>query len=384
MKSSDGGKTCAMLLCAGTGSRTKLAYNKILHYIGKKTVLELTLDAFEKSDASDLLLVINPSDEVAIRELAAPYKNVRFTHGGNTRTESVRRGLEAIGESEFVAIHDGARPFVSPALINATIESAKKYGSGIAAVRSTDTVKEAENGTFIKSLSREKLWNVQTPQTFSLEQIKKAYNDINGDYTDDSEVYSLAGFSPKIVEGEYGNVKITTESDLYGFMPSTARIGTGFDVHELVTGRPLVLGGITVPHNKGLSGHSDADALAHAIMDALLSAAGLQDIGVLFPDTDKSTEGISSMLLLERVNEKIRAAGYEVGNISSVIMAQKPKLATHIQSMRQNLANELKIELSKINISATTTEHLGIIGEEKGIAASAVCILTRSKHESGK
>ncbi len=384
MKSSDGGKTCAMLLCAGTGSRTKLAYNKILHYIGKKTVLELTLDAFEKSDASDLLLVINPSDEVAIRELAAPYKNVRFTHGGNTRTESVRRGLEAIGESEFVAIHDGARPFVSPALINATIESAKKYGSGIAAVRSTDTVKEAENGTFIKSLSREKLWNVQTPQTFSLAQIKKAYNDINGDYTDDSEVYSLAGFSPKIVEGEYGNVKITTESDLYGFMPSTARIGTGFDVHELVTGRPLVLGGITVPHNKGLSGHSDADALAHAIMDALLSAAGLQDIGVLFPDTDKSTEGISSMLLLERVNEKIRAAGYEVGNISSVIMAQKPKLATHIQSMRQNLANELKIELSKINISATTTEHLGIIGEEKGIAASAVCILTRSKHESGK
>ena len=309
---------------------------------------------------------------------------MRFTHGGNTRTESVRRGLEAIGESEFVAIHDGARPFVSPALINATIESAKKYGSGIAAVRSTDTVKEAENGTFIKSLSREKLWNVQTPQTFSLAQIKKAYNDINGDYTDDSEVYSLAGFSPKIVEGEYGNVKITTESDLYGFMPSTARIGTGFDVHELVMGRPLVLGGITVPHNKGLSGHSDADALAHAIMDALLSAAGLQDIGVLFPDTDKSTEGISSMLLLERVNEKIRAAGYEVGNISSVIMAQKPKLATHIQSMRQNLANELKIELSKINISATTTEHLGIIGEEKGIAASAVCILTRSKHESGK
>ncbi len=383
MKSCDGVRTCAMLLCAGTGSRTKLAYNKILHYIGKKTVLELTLEAFAQSDASDLLLVINPADEAAIKELSAPYENVRLTYGGKTRTESVRNGLKAASDCDVVAIHDGARPFVSPSLINATIESAIKHGSGIAAVRSTDTVKEAENGNLKKSIPREKLWNVQTPQTFLFEQIKKAYNDVDGDYTDDSEVYSLAGFTPKIVEGEYGNIKITTESDLFGFMPEKARIGTGFDVHELVEGRPLVLGGTVIPHEKGLLGHSDADVLAHAVMDALLSAAGLPDIGVLFPDTDKATEGISSMVLLERVAEKIKTAGYALGNISAVLMAQKPKLAPHIQTMRQNLSNKLRADVTQINVSATTTEHLGIIGEEKGIAASAVCMLIRSESESG-
>lgn len=374
MKSFNGG-ICAVVLCAGRGERTGLGYNKILHYVGKKTVLELTLDAFTESMADNVILVVNPADRTDIHELAANYKNVRSVDGGDTRTESVRRGLAAAEGADIVCIHDCARPYVSPALINATIESARKFGSGIAAVKTTDTIKKADGLDITESVPRENLWNMQTPQTFEYNRIREAYKKISGNYTDDSEVYALAGFTPKIVEGEYSNVKITTQSDLFKSAPARTRIGTGFDVHEFTEGRPLILGGVTIPHKKGLKGHSDADVLIHAIADALLSAAGLPDIGVLFPDTDPDTEGICSLILLKDVMSRLNAGGFRIASVSAVIMAQKPKLSGHIAAMRQTLADAVDIDVRQINISATTTEHLGIIGEEKGIAASAVCLI---------
>ncbi|MDE6398495.1 MAG: 2-C-methyl-D-erythritol 4-phosphate cytidylyltransferase, partial [Clostridiales bacterium] len=276
MKSSDGTPDiCALILCAGTGTRTGLPYNKILYTLGKKPILQTTLDAFAQSCVTRIVLAVQPCDEQAVRELAAPYKNVTIATGGNTRTQSVRNGLRAAKGCDIVAIHDGARPFVTPALINATVQSAQAYGSGIAAVPAVDTIKEAHDGAITKSLPREDLWCMQTPQTFSYLLICQAYEQIAGDYTDDAEVFLRAGHIPRIVRGEYDNTKVTTPSDLLRGSPAHTKIGTGFDVHPLSAERKLILGGVEIAHDKGLLGHSDGDVLTHAIMDALLSAAGL-------------------------------------------------------------------------------------------------------------
>ena len=374
MKSSD---ICALVLCAGTGSRTGLAYNKLLHCLGQKTVLEHTLDAFRASRVTQTVLAVHPKDEEAIRELAAPYPAVHIVHGGETRTESVRKGLlfiRAHGGCGVVVIHDGARPFRAPATIDASIASAERYGSGVVAVPAVDTIKEVKSGEIVRSLPREALYHIQTPQSFAFESIAAAYDAAEGSFTDDSEVFARAGHTPKIVLGDYANIKITSPSDLYRGVPAHTRIGTGFDVHPLVAGRDLILGGVKIPHEKGLLGHSDADVLVHAIMDALLSAAGEPDIGVLFPDTDAAYKGIASTALLKEVCARVRSK-YTIGNISAVVMAQRPKLAPHIPAMRNALGEAAGVSFECINISATTTEHLGIVGREEGMAASATCLL---------
>lgn len=370
---------CALILCAGKGARTGLPYNKILYTLGKKTLLETVLDAFSQSCVTRCIVVANPDDRAEVEEIAAAYKNTSVTKGGDTRTQSVRNGLRAAQGCDVVAIHDGARPFVSPALIDATVQSALAYGSGVAAVPATDTIKTAENGVITRSLPREKLWCMQTPQTFVYTQLCEAYEKATGTYTDDAEAYALAGFTPRIVTGAYDNIKITTPTDLMRGAPARVKIGVGFDVHPLTTGRALVLGGVTIPHDKGLDGHSDGDVLTHAIMDALLSAAGLPDIGVLFPDTDPKTEGICSLLLLDEVCKRVRACGYEIGNVSAVVAAQKPKLMPHIAAIRKTLADRMGIRTEQVDVSATTTERLGIVGEEKGMAAHASCILSEEK-----
>lgn len=376
MKYYNGKRVTAVILCAGTGARTHLGYNKLLYYIGKKTLLETTLDVFENSVVSDAVLAIRPSDEAAVREIVAAYPFARMVAGGETRTESVRNGLRAASGCDIAVIHDGARPFLTPDLIRRTVDSAIQYGSGIAAVPATDTIREGENGVLTRSLPREKLWCMQTPQTFDYARIRAAYERQTDSVTDDAEVFSRAGYVPRIVRGEYENIKITTAADLFRGAPARTRIGTGFDVHAFTEGRPLIVGGVRIPHTRGLLGHSDADVLTHAITDALLSAAGLPDIGVLFPDTDPATEGIDSLLLLADAAKKIAERGYAVGNVSAVIMAEAPKMAAHIPAMRTKLADCLHVSVEAVNVSATTTERLGIIGEEKGMAASATCLLT--------
>ena len=371
---------CGLILCAGSGSRTELGYNKMLYYVGKKTILELTLDRFRASNVTSLMLVVSPTDKDAITKLVGAYENVSICIGGSTRFESVKNGLTAIAESDepcdVVCIHDGARPHVNAKTINESIEAALEYGSGIVAVPTTDTIKVIENDKIIKNLARQGLYNIQTPQTFLFDMIKKAYDEAkNGSFTDDSEVYAKAGYTPHIVVGEYENIKVTSPNDLYTPTQGRSKIGVGFDVHRLVAGRPLILGGVRIPFNKGLKGHSDADVLIHAIMDALLSAGGFPDIGVLFPDTDDQYKDISSVKLLVRVRDLLRRRGFVIGNVSAVIMAEKPKMEPYIQFMRESLAVALQINPTQINVSATTTEQLGIIGEEQGIATSATCLL---------
>ena len=193
--------------------------------------------------------------------------------------------------------------------------------------------------------------------------------------TDDAEAYERAGYSPRLVDGSYDNIKITTATDLLRLSQNN-KIGVGYDVHRLVEGRPLILGGVRIEHEKGLLGHSDADVLTHAVMDALLSAAGLPDIGVLFPDTDDRFDGISSLKLLKEVLNKLRERELEIVNVSAVAIAQKPKLSPVIKDIRASLAAALETDNARVNVSATTTEGLGIVGNGDAIAATASCILS--------
>lgn len=376
----------AVIVCAGKGERTGLAYNKILHKVGQKTVIENVLDTFfcicDSVNLTQITLVVSQNDIDAVSDIISTYADNRIsiTPGGATRGESVYNGLKAC-PCDVVIIHDGARPYVTPEILKRSVSSAIEHGSGIAAVHSVDTVKRVQNGKLF-SLPRTELFNAQTPQTFNYARILDAYGRVEyGACTDDAEVYEKAGYSPVLIDGDYSNTKITTAHDLFPYVPKNCKIGIGYDVHRLVSGRNLILGGVKIDYPLGLLGHSDADVLIHAIMDALLSAAGLPDIGVLFPDTDDRYLGASSIDLLKNVIDKIYEMGFAVGNISAVIIAQRPKLATVIPQMRRTVADIISTDISRINISATTTEGLGIVGSGDAIAANACCLLTEHTNE---
>lgn len=364
----------AVVLCAGNGKRSGLSYNKILYRVGSKTVLENSLDRFV-GIADRIVCVCSAVDREAVLSLTSGYENLTVVLGGATRTDSVRNALSVLENVDVVAIHDGARPFVTEEIIIRAVESAYAFGSGISALPVVDAIK-ASSGDTVHSLDKSTLKAAQTPQAFCLTEIKDAYNRISGSYADDCEVYERAGYSPRLTEGDYSNIKITTPEDLFRLTGDT-RVGIGYDVHRMETGRRLILGGVLIPYEKGLLGHSDADALVHAVMDALLSAAGLPDIGVLFPDTDAAYEGADSIKLLDKVMAKVTNGGFRVQCVSAVVMAQRPKLAPYIGQMRKNIAEHCRVGISAVNISATTTEELGIIGEGKGIASSAFCLLVR-------
>lgn len=372
----------AIVLCAGKSERSGLLYNKVLHQIGHKTVLEKSLDVLSLTRVNHITVVTSAADLQAIKEITSTYDNISISIvlGGDSRAQSVYNGLKA-HRCDIVLIHDGARPFVTVDTVDRTIDSAVEYGSGIAAVPSVDTVKRVDEHGRVNSLSRAQLYNAQTPQAFRYSQILDAYSRADGVFTDDAEVYEKAGYSPRLVDGDYGNIKLTTPSDFFNISNSSISIGVGFDVHRLVKDRKLILGGVTLDHSLGLLGHSDADVLTHAVMDALLSAAGLPDIGVLFPDTDDKYSGISSITLLKHVLNEIRSKKFGIENISAVIIAQSPKLAPVIGKIRSSLAAALEIDVKQINVSATTTERLGIIGDGLAIAANASCILTENTDE---
>ncbi len=373
MKCFDGLKIAAIVLCAGKGERTGLPYNKLLHRIGVKTVAEKTVEAFAETGLfSEIVCTASESDIDEINSLVGSVASVCV--GGETRTDSVKTALASLSsDTDIVLIHDGARPFVSEKIIRDVIGSAAKFGSGIPAVAVVDSVKEIKDDKIVGSPDRSSLVNVQTPQAFSYREIVDAYSRIDRIATDDSEIYRLAGYTPRITAGEYTNRKITTAADIFG-LSDGYKIGFGYDVHRLVADRRLILGGVEIAYEKGLLGHSDADVLTHAVMDALLGGAGLPDIGVLFPDTDLAYEGISSMVLLSRVTELVKEKDMRVLGLSCTVMAERPKLAKLIPSIRSSLADALGVSTDVVNVSATTTEKLGIVGDGAGIA-SAACVL---------
>ena len=273
-------------------------------------------------------------------------------------------------EDTIVLIHDGVRPYVEMEHVIAVARAAVKSRAAVLAVPAKETVRHITEGT----LDRSKLYNVQTPQGFRLGELLKAYKSAfeDGFYgTDDAGLMERMGIMPEIVLGSPENVKITTPGDLRQNM----KIGTGFDVHSFSENRKLILGGVEIPYEKGLLGHSDADVLTHALMDALLGALALGDIGKHFPDTDDRYKGADSIKLLEHVTELVKSKGYSLGNCDITVICQRPKLAGYIDAMRMRLANAMGAPVDSVSIKATTTEKLGFTGRGEGIAAEAVCIL---------
>ena len=378
------GKEIAVIIAAaGKGTRVGGPVPKQFLKIGAEPILVKTLRAFSDMEEIDHIFVVTGGEYVdhcgKLIEENHIDKVRAVVCGGAERQDSVYNALTEIDRkqprTEYVLIHDGARPFVSRRVITDVIKASAECGASAACVPMKDSLR-ALSGKSSSSVDRSMYFAVQTPQGFKRSYIMKAYDKAyeEGFYgTDDAVLAERAGYAVEIVEGDYGNIKITTKEDL----PMENRIGTGFDVHAFEEGRKLVLGGVTIPYEKGLAGHSDADVLTHALMDALLGAAALGDIGRHFPDTDEQYKGISSMVLLERVRELLCENFYCIGNVDVTVMAQVPKISPYVEEMRSIIADVLKLEKSRVNIKGTTTEKLGFVGRREGIAAEAVCSIYR-------
>ncbi len=379
-------KVIAIITAAGAGKRLKGQVKKQFRSIVGKPVVARTLDVFEEVRMIDEIILALPggTEDYCRKNIINKYgykKNIRIVKGGARRQDSVFNALKQVeGDCRIVVIHDGVRPFVTKEMIEDSVRKAEKYGASMAAVPLRDTIKKADsNGFVLKTLSREKIWRTQTPQSFRYDLIMTAHEKSrkNGFHaTDDAVLVERLKKKVKIIGGSYGNVKITTAQDLKlaeaMLKGKDTRYGIGYDVHRLVTGRELVLGGVKIPFKKGLLGHSDGDALVHSICDALLGAMGKRDIGVYFPDTDNRYRGISSIILLSKVVGMLLKAGYAVNNADSMIIAQEPKMSGYVNGMRKVIAHELKTKTGNVAIKATTNEGLGLIGKGKGIAAYSV------------
>ena len=375
-------KTVSAVLVAA-GSSTRMGFDKLSFDLGGETVLHRSIRAFAQCpQITELVLVAGKNREFVAQQAADCPKPVQIVVGGATRAESAKNGVLA-AHGELVAVHDAARPFVSEQVITDALAEAEAMGAAAPAVAVKDTIKIANDGAVVQTPDRAALFAVQTPQCFCRNLYWKALKAVQGEkvhlVTDDCSLFELAGLPVHLTQGDYANLKITTKEDLPAAAQNkgenTMRIGHGYDVHRLVEGRKLIMGGVTIPYEKGLLGHSDADVLLHAVSDALLGAAALGDIGKHFPDTDPRYEGADSLMLLREVGRLLDETGYTVGNIDATVLCQAPKLAPHIPAMRQNIANALGLALDDVSVKATTEEHLGFTGDGSGIAAHAVCLI---------
>ena len=386
------------VIIAAAGRSTRVAgLDKNFERLGGIPVLRRTLLAFDRAPSVGRLVVVTRSDRLEdVRAMLAGLSTPAIAvEGGADRQSSVRNGLRETEGFAYVAVHDGARPFVSVGLIERTIDAARRYGAAVPALPVTDTVKRAAprgavpggahmmgeaaapDECVAETVDRAALRAVQTPQVFRRALYLRAVESCAGSYTDDSQLIERLGEEVVLVEGERSNQKLTTAEDFAAarLRLEPPRVGFGLDAHRLVEGRALILCGVRIPYEKGLLGHSDADAAAHALTDALLGAAALGDIGQHFPDTDSRYKDADSLVLLREAVRRIADAGYVPSNVDVTITAQRPKLAPYIPAMRENLAAALGLDVSAVSVKATTTERMGYEGRGEGISASAAAVL---------
>ena len=382
-------RVSAVLVAAG--SSTRMGFDKLSFDLGGETVLHRSIRAFEQDPlVTEIVLVAGKNRAFVEQQAADCTKPVQIVTGGTTRAESAKNGVLAAA-GELVAVHDAARPFVSQAVITAALEAAARCGAAAPAVPVKDTIKAAARGNgktvpdaclVYTTPDRSTLYAVQTPQCFDRAEYLAALEELDAEkarlVTDDCSLFELTGRAVQLTQGDYANYKITTREDLprpEQKEEHKMRIGHGYDVHRLVEGRKLILGGVEVPFEKGLLGHSDADVLAHAVMDAVLGAAALGDIGQHFPDNDPAYSGADSLKRARRVAEILKEHGFRIENIDATLLCQRPKLAPYIPAMRQNLADAFGLPVDAVSVKATTEEHLGFTGEGLGIAAHAVALI---------
>ena len=382
-------KKYVILAAGGSGTRMNAGRNKIFLNIGGISVLKRSILLFNGL-IDGMVIVCRPEDYSDITETASTCAvsfQIEYTDGGDSRQHSVLNGLHALhAESDdIVLIHDAARCLTPVSVIRDVIFSCIRYGSGIPGTAASSTMKYAgEDGLIAGTADRVSLFEIQTPQGFRYGPLLTSYMKAEDDgftATDDASVAEYSGLPVYLVPGSRLNIKATEKEDLQ-IMNALAfsneplyRIGSGYDVHQLVENRKLILCGIEIPHRFGLLGHSDADVGLHALMDALLGAAALGDIGKHFPDTSDQYKGISSLLLLEKTMQIVNDAGYDLVNADITLVLQKPKIAGYIPAKIQKTSGVMKCSPAQISIKATTTEKLGFEGREQGISASAVCLL---------
>lgn len=383
-------KTAALLLAAGMGTRMGNVSKAKLDICGIPA-LALTMLAFEKAQNIDAVIVAARSDELDfVKAVARDYginKFITAVTGGESRMESAKKALDATpSDYTFVAVHDGARALISASDIDKVVRTAFENLCATASTKVTDTLKSSDGNLITATVDRTSLYAVQTPQVFLRELYEKAINKAlasGGEFTDDCAMFECIGQKVFLAECSKTNIKLTTPEDvflaeaIFEKRGGGMRIGHGYDVHALCEGRELVLGGVNIPHEKGLMGHSDADVLLHAVMDSLLGASALGDIGKHFPPSDDAYKGISSLKLLEKVALLIHNEGFGVKNIDATLICQKPRLAPYIDTMRKNISTVLGISMDRVSVKATTEEHLGFTGREEGIASHCVCTVIK-------
>ncbi len=395
-------KVAAIIPAAGSGIRMGLPAPKQFFELDGTPILIRTLQVFQQVESVGLIIVVVPQaicdwveEQVRRFHLAKVFKVVA---GGKHRQDSVLAGLKALPrEVEFVLVHDGVRPFVPVSVIENCLKQAEKEGAAMAAVPVKDTLKAVSPEKEIeKTIDRSGVWQAQTPQAADVALLKKAFAEAAKDEgfiaTDEAALLERINIPVHVVEGSEKNIKITRPEDLIlarailmeshnekgnGEKSCLYRTGYGFDAHRLVADRPLILGGVAVPHEKGLLGHSDADVLTHALCDAMLGGVGAGDIGQHFPDTDMRFKDINSLDILESVSHMVADRGYVLYNADITVVAQQPKLAKYFAEMKKNLAAACRVEPPSINLKATTTEGMGFEGREEGISAHAVVMLCK-------
>jgi 2-C-methyl-D-erythritol 4-phosphate cytidylyltransferase / 2-C-methyl-D-erythritol 2,4-cyclodiphosphate synthase len=372
----------ALIVAAGKGERLGGGVPKQYRMLGGKPVLRWAAEALIRHPAVNALRVVigNGEQDDAARALGG--LNVGpFINGGDTRRKSVANGLAAIqadGAPQNVLIHDAARPFVPVTVIDRLLSQLDCYEGAIPGLPVADTLVEFD-GQIGETIPRERLFRVQTPQAFNFEALVAAHRAWCGsrEPTDDAQMVRDTGHEVTVVAGDPALEKLTTAADFERAEEWLAsrlvpRTGMGFDVHAFSGDGPIMLGGIAVPHSRGLAGHSDADVVLHAITDALLGAGGLGDIGEHFPPFDPIWKGMSSDRFLIHAVDLLRAKGAIVDHVDCTIIAEEPKVGPHRSAMRARIAEIAGLTLDQVSIKATTTEGLGFTGRREGIAAQAV------------
>ena len=396
-------KTVAIIPAGGAGLRLGSSIAKQYLLLDGVPVLARTIKIFQQAKIiNEIILVVPEDDLISVKkQLLDKYDLTKvraIVAGGRQRQDSVQNGLSAIADRcDVVVIHDGVRPLLTEEMISKVVAGAKSCGAASIGVKVKDTVKQTVDSDLVAAtLPRNNLWLTQTPQAFTFDVLQKAYAAAVCDKfygTDDASLVERIGVKVKMIAGSYENIKITTPEDLIiaeAFIKNKAgtkmntRSGFGYDSHRFAAGRKLILGGVEIAFDYGLQGHSDADALIHAICDALLGAAGCGDIGRHFPDTDQSYKDISSIILLQRVKKIIEAKGFLINNIDATVVMEKPKLAPYAAAMVINIGRTLEISETAVNVKAKTNEGMGFVGNNEGVAVFATACVTERKTNGSK
>ena len=377
----------AIIAAGGSGSRLGSAVPKQLLELAGRSLLRRSVEAFASHPAiSDVIVALPPA---LAAKPPAWLAGVRVVSGGERRQDSVANAADAVdAASDVVLVHDAARPFVSRDVISRAIAGAVAHGAAIVAVPVIDTVKRVARGedgaVIVETLPRDDIFLAQTPQAFTREVLRAAVaaGRAGASATDEAMLAEQAGHRVHVVAGDLANVKITTAADLedarrrFDSVSSAGRVGVGYDLHRLVEGRPLVLGGVQISSDRGALGYSDADVICHSVTDAILGAARAGDIGQHFPDTDPKWKDASSIALLKQAVSLVQGRGLAVENVDVVVVLETPKLGPHRSAIEERLAEALDVDVSRVSVKAKTNEGVDAVGRGEAIAAHAVCLLT--------